>query len=210
MSSYKNNPIKNKRREFSQSGLTMIELVIGFAIGTIMVIIVGFFLQRILSIENFFNQNYLNAEETQVFFHTALSEIRSAGQSSIGGYPIETASSTSFVFYSDIDGDGIFERIRYFLSGDIIKKGILKPTGNPFSYNPANEKISEAVHNVSVSSSSIFYYYDTDYTGAESALSYPITTTNIRAIEVKISSKTTPGAPEMFIKLTPRNLRTNI
>ena len=205
------NFLKNNNKFIpNQSGITMIELLIGFAIGTIIVVIVGLFLQRIISFENFFNQNYLNQEETQVFFHTALSEIRSAGQSSIGGYPIEEASSTSFTFYSDIDADGLFERIRYFLSGDIIKKGILKPTGSPLSYNSANEKISEVVHNASVSSSSIFYYYDANYTGAEPAMSYPITTTDVRVIEIKISSKTTPGAPEMFVKLVPRNLRTNI
>lgn len=43
-------------------------------------------------------------------------EIRAARTGDNGAYPIEKAEDRQFVFYSDIDGDGKAERVRYFLS----------------------------------------------------------------------------------------------
>lgn len=44
-----------------------------------------------------------------------IKEIRAARTGDDGSYPIEKAEDKEFVFYSDIDGDGKTERVRYFL-----------------------------------------------------------------------------------------------
>ena len=43
-------------------------------------------------------------------------ELRSATQSSVGGYALEKAASQEIIFYSNIDTDSWRERVRYFLS----------------------------------------------------------------------------------------------
>jgi len=42
-------------------------------------------------------------------------EIRGASTGDDGSYPIEKAGDKEFIFYSDIDGDGKVEKVRYFL-----------------------------------------------------------------------------------------------
>ena len=57
----------------------------------------------------------LAVEEAKRGVETMVREIREARQGEDGSYPIELAGDKEFVFYSDIDGDGKAERVRYFL-----------------------------------------------------------------------------------------------
>ena len=88
-----------------------------------------------------------------------INELRSANYSSIGAYPLSTANTQEIIFYSNIDSDTYRERVRYFLSGAILKKGVIKPTGVPLSYNPVNEVITDMVRDVANTSTQLFYYY---------------------------------------------------
>jgi prepilin-type N-terminal cleavage/methylation domain-containing protein len=54
-------------------------------------------------------------EEARRGVETMTREIREAGPGDDGSYPIEKAGDSEFIFYSDIDRDGQFERVRYFL-----------------------------------------------------------------------------------------------
>ena len=68
-------------------------------------------------------------------------------------------SEDTFTFYSDIDSDGVKERVRYFKDNLDFKKGIIEPTGDPLEYVLGNETISTltgALENVDP----IFNYYD--------------------------------------------------
>lgn len=50
-------------------------------------------------------------------------ELRSALPAENGAFPILTAATNTLTFYSDIDDDGVVERVRYFLSGSKMRKG---------------------------------------------------------------------------------------
>jgi len=122
-------------------------------------------------------------------------EVRSMGPSSNGSYPIESASETSFTFYTDIDGDGAFERVRYFVSGSSLRRGIIEPVGNPATYPLINETVKDVTTNVilpPVASQSLFTYYDQNYTGSQMPMSSPIDVNRIRLIKATITSDRTP------------------
>lgn len=141
-------------------------------------------------------------------------ELRVAAYSSIGSYPIESAGNQQIIFYGDADKDTYRERIRYFLSGDTLRKGITIPTGTPLAYNLSLEKLSDAVHDVANATSSIFYYYDQNYTGASGTpMAAPIDVTRIRMVQVKLSLEENPRAsPAPFnieSKFDVRNLKSN-
>lgn len=129
-----------------------------------------------------------------------VNEIRTAAASSVGAYPIDTAQSQQIIFYSDTDKDTYRERIRYFMSSTTLKKGIIKPTGSPPVYNPASEVITDVVHDISNGTSSIFYYFDGDYTGTEVPMTYPINIPNVRMVEISLKMDENP-------QLTPAPLR---
>jgi hypothetical protein len=140
--------------------------------------------------------------------------IRSASLSSLGSYAIAAASSTSFTYYSDIDHDNLKEKIRYFLSGDIIKEGIIKPSGSPLIYNSANEKIYNLIHDVANGSNPVFSYYDKNYNGATAPLPAQINIPDIRLIKINIlidaNPLRAPGAVNFTTQVSIRNLKDNL
>lgn len=139
-------------------------------------------------------------------------ELRVASLSSIGAYPIESASSSQIVFYTNIDSDSLTERVRYFLSGRTLRKGVIKPAGSPLAYNSANEVIAEIAHDL-VTSTVLFSYYDSDYTGAEAQLPSPVDVTQIRVVGISLTLEEDPNASPIPFhiesKVMLRNLKDN-
>lgn len=91
-------------------------------------------------------------------------EIRQARTSNRGDYLLDDVSSQSFSFYSNIDDDSNIEKIRYFIDGDTLKKGIIKPTGSPLQYISANENIEIVAEYVNNQAIDAFTYFDTNQT----------------------------------------------
>lgn len=118
-------------------------------------------------------------------------ELRVVSASSIGAYPIEVVSSTEIIFYTNLDKDTLVERVRYFFSGRILKKGVIKPTGNPLVYNSGNEVLTDVAYDV-VTSTSRFSYYGSDYTGTEPALVSPVNVVSIRMVGISLTLEEGP------------------
>ncbi len=142
-----------------------------------------------------------------------IAEIRTASNSSVGSYPIETAATSTLTFYANIDADTQKERVRYFKEGDMLKKGVLKPSGDPLSYNPANENVRPVVRYLLSTTTPIFHYYDTSYAGTTSPLADPPNIPAIRLVKVTIIVDRDPlklPEPQIFESQTAiRNLREN-
>ena len=71
---------------------------------------------------------------------TMVSEIRTASTANTGAYTIGLATDSALTFYSDTDNDGLKEKVRYFITGTTLQKGLTKPTGSPLSYNALMKK----------------------------------------------------------------------
>lgn len=195
----------------ANAGFTLIEVMISFAVLAVVVLAIALFSQDVFKFGSFFSESLKTQQEVQQTFQSLVVEIRSMGPSSIGSYSIAEATTSTLVFYSDIDRDGLFERVKYFLVGGTLKKGVVKPAGNPLTYNLTGEAVSEAIHGVVATSSGIFSYYDASYTGSEPAMNFPVNISDIRLIKAEISAKGGAKSPvEKFsILATPRNLRNN-
>lgn len=195
----------------NHSGFTLVEVLISMAIFAGIAFIIGTFMKSIFDYQLLFTQQLSAQQEIENTFATMIPEVRSMVPSALGGYAIGQVSTSSIIFYGDIDADGVADQIRYFLSGTTLKKGIIKPTGNPSVYSGANEIINDVAHDVVVGAP-IFSYYDVNFTGSESAMTYPINISNIRLIRVALTlrdpNKTTPLSAS--IDIVPRNLRTNL
>ena len=194
-------------------GFTLIEVLVAMAITVMSIVFVTYFT---VDISNFGTDlsNRLEAEfELQLTLRTMISEIRSMGPGGNGAYPIATATTTTFTFYSDIDGDGSFEQVRYFLDGTILKKGVTDPTATqPVQYPPASEVVSEVVHYLMPGV--IFTYYPEGLTDEMTPLASPVNVAKIRLITiigVVDKDSTLPPLPTtLSITVTIRNLRGEI
>lgn len=203
------NLIRNK-------GFTLLEMMIVMTILSLFVVLVSdfqskiFFYNRIFQGGNFVGTDALNVVKSMAV------EMRSMSPSSGGAYPIESASTSSIAFFADIDDDGGKERIRYFFSGTTVKRGVIKPTGNPPVYNIGSETLSTLMSNVrNTATTSLFTYYNAFYDGsATTSLSLPISISTVRLVVINAALDADPSQPFVPLYATTqvslRNLKDNL
>lgn len=207
--SLKERKLNNKSN--SATGATLIEIMIGAAFVALIVVLLGYLGFGISSFNASFMKSFEPQFDLQYVIQNLTKEIRSMSQSSIGSYPIVQAASSTFVFYSDVDADGIVERFKYFVSGNNLKKGILVPTGSPLVYNEPDEEVFDVLRNLQAGTSSVFYYYGSGYSGSEPPLSFPIDISDIKLIKAQFTITKSDGTATTtsVIEVTPRELRNN-
>jgi prepilin-type N-terminal cleavage/methylation domain-containing protein len=150
------NSIKNNQ------GFTLIELLVYMLIFSSLV-----FLSSDFIINGFRSTTYgIEQEEaTRVARKTVdqmTLEIREAKTSSCGDYLLDDVSSQNFSFYSNSDDDSVIEKIRYFIDGNELKKGVINATGTPLTYSVSDEIISVVAEYINNQTITIFTYYDTN------------------------------------------------
>ena len=198
----------------NSKGYTIAELMISIAILSLLAYTISIFQRDIFSL-NFSAQNNLSAQlDARHVLRQMVSELREASPSSLGAYPINVAGTSTIVFYTDVNNDGLKDKIRYFLTGSTLKRGMVVPTGSPLTYNDANEKLTSVVSNiVNGTSTPIFTYYDSSYTGTTSPLSQPVTVSAIRLVQIKAiidkDSQKSPSSITVMTDVTLRNLKDN-
>lgn len=206
--------MKNKTSK-NKFGFTLVETLVSLAILMFVVMIASIFQKDIFSL-NYTLQAGLNAQlDARHLVKVMVAELRKTTQSSTGAYPIESASSTGVTFYSDVNNNGSIDKVRYFLSGTTIKKGVITPTGNPLTYNSANEVTTTLINSVIASSTlPIFQYYPTTYTGTTSPLSFPVDVPSIRLVKITVIIDQDPNRSPVQIVVTSsvslRNLKDNL
>lgn len=203
---------EKKEKTNKEAGLTLLEILISIGILVSGIALVGVFTRDVADIGIDYTQRFGTEQEISLTVNEMITEFRSIMQSHEGSYPISAASSSTLTFYADRQGDGLIERIRYFLDQGTLKKGVIAPSGNPLQYNPTDEIVSDIVHNVVTDTSTIFSYYDENFTGSEAPLVFPVTISNIRMVEINISAQDIKQiTPTSFsVRITPRNLRDNL
>lgn len=195
-------------------GISVVEILVAIAIFLLVsAAVMEIFLWGFRGRDVVWEQLTTQSEGRQVV-QDFVNQLRRAGQSAVGAYALEAVGDQEIIFYSNLDSDVYRERVRYFLDGNILKIGVVKPTGTPLSYNLANEVVTPLAHDVANTSTSLFYYYDASYTGATGTpLTAPIDPTAVRVVGVKLMLEEKPNvAPAPFeieTKASIRNLKTN-
>jgi prepilin-type N-terminal cleavage/methylation domain-containing protein len=193
---------------------TLIETLVAMSIGVILMIAVGTFARDIFYTNSIQSGLFSTAQDARTIVTTMVKELRSASPGSDGSYPIVTAGTSTIIFFSDINGDGTKERVRYFLATTTLKKGVIEPTGSPLGYT-GNEVITTLAYNVrNTASTSIFSYYDGTYTGSSSPLTQPVSVTAVRLVQISLILDSDPNrspAPRTYTSsATLRNLKDNL
>ncbi len=114
----------------------------------------------------FFQNYYFSFESNQAIglaqnaLTQTIREIREARSADDGAYTIIETADNSFTFYSDVTGDGRTDKVRYFLNGTNLQKGVIEPTSVPVTYPTANEKIKTVSTYINNLGQPIFVYYN--------------------------------------------------
>lgn len=139
---------------------------------------------------------------------SALSDLREASYGDDGSYPVGNAATSTVSFFADVDTDGAIEKIRYYLSGTTLYRGVTDSAGSPPSYTGQPEITYTIADNVRMGTSTpVFRYYD--HAGAE--LSVPASPSALASVymqvTVDVNPNRTPNALTLTGTATLRNLR---
>lgn len=177
-------------------GVTVIELIFTLSIfGLVTAALATMFISGLRHSDTLFDQLSAQSDGKKVV-ETFVRDARKAESSSIGSYAIESAAENELIFFANVDADTLRERVRYTLSGNTVKRGITKPSGEPLRYVTSTETVAEIAHDVQNAAAAVpfFTYYGSAYTGSEAPLSSPPTTTAVNAIKVQIELERDPNA----------------
>lgn len=196
-----------------RAGFSVIEIVVAAALFSLMIFVVASLRSNVATLSNLVSQKLQSRQDIDRSLEQIVTEIRSAAPSSQGAYPVEAATTSSIIFYTDADSDGLFERVRYYVSGTSLLRGSVKPAGSPLSYATSSETTATAVSNLAnTTSSNIFQYYGAGYTGSEAPLSTTSTQpTDVRLVRVTlyVDVRPTEAPKPAFVSqlISIRNLR---
>lgn len=195
----------------SSAGFTLIEIVVAMAITSGLAFFFMTLARDTTDATLRFNSQLMTQQQIEQTMQLIVPEIRSIAQGIDGAYPIAEATTSTFQFYSDVDRNGSFDRVRYFLSNGTLKKGVIKPTGSPPVYATSSEAITDVVAGV-VGGTTLFSYYDSSATSSTSnALPSPVDVLRIKTIKITIvANQGTSAKPSLVgaeTSATIRNLR---
>ena len=182
-----------------------------------LVIAIGIFSLMLVGINELFVkswQNYklvVNTNEASVIANRGASEIvnvlRRMSDGDDGSYPILSANSFDLKFFSDIDKDGVVEKVHYYLSGADLMVGVSNPSGFPLSYPSGDSSSSVLVHNiVNGGTQPIFYYFN----GQNNSVSAPVgNLIDVKMIKVSLFVDRREGDLNIESYASLRNLSDN-
>lgn len=178
-----------------RSGFSVIEVLISAAVFTVLIFVVATLRTNVDTLSNLVSQKLQSRQDIDRAMEQMVTEIRSAAPSNQGAYPVEAATTSTLIFYSDVDSDGLFERIRYTVGTTTLDRGVTKPSGTPLAYSSSSEMVSTLVSNLTrTTSSNVFTYYGDDYTGVED----PLAPTSTLASAVRLVRVT------LYVDVRPR------
>ena len=166
-------------------------------------------------VNNFiFNQaEILDSIQTSV--NNLTKEIREMRQADSGAFAIDEANNNQLTFYADVDGTPDVERVRYFLAGNCLKVGIIKPSGTPPRYPTANEIVSNVSCNVvNAANEPIFSYYSA-FPSSGTQLTTPADPHVVKVVKLYLRIGATGRLPLPVSKIittytTPRNINQEV
>lgn len=201
-------------------GLTLIETIVSMAIFALAMSLIS-----VMVVSGYRSYGYLFQQasainEARRGIEAMVRELRQARAGDDGSYSLVQAGDFQMIFFSDIDRDDQVEKVRYFLSGTDLKKGVIKPSGDPPQYLSGNEALSTLSQSVRNASSTpsvpIFTYYNGNWPADTVNNPLPTLTrlsdTKLMHVDliINIDPKRPPDNYELQSDTQIRNLKTNL
>jgi prepilin-type N-terminal cleavage/methylation domain-containing protein len=196
-------------------GFTLVEVVV--SLGILVIVTSGasaLLITSIRSNDTIWGTLTVQQEGRQVV-QEIVDDVRRAEVSSIGSYPIVSASDYEFTLYANIDNDPDREQISYWIEDATLYKGVIKPTGTPLRYLPSSQVVKILATGVLNSTRGIplFSYYNQTSVGSENEQLSPIDITQIRMVgiflELEQPKSRTGSTLQLESIVQMRNLKEN-
>lgn len=199
------------KKKNPKKGFSLIEIIVVIGIFSLVGLAVWNWQQDVFSLNVILTGRLTSQENLKKMIKNFVAEVRSAQPSATGAYLLEKVEEDHFIFFTDLNGDGKTERVRYFLENQTIKKGTTKASGQPPTYNPNNEVIINLV--TDVINQEIFTYFDRNFDGSTPPLTQPVDILEVRLIRTTVTVdekiERTPLPITKTSQVSIRNLKDN-
>lgn len=144
-------------------GFTLLEVLVLVAVLIMIVIAIVASTRYVYRGQRFAFEQADATRSARAGIEQAVRDIREASFADNGAYPVFSMATSTITFYSDFDNDQSAERVRYFLDGTDLKKGVVDASGDPPTYATSSEVISTISDNLrnEATNTPLFTYYDT-------------------------------------------------
>lgn len=198
-----------------KNGFTLIEALIAITIVAGLMFVVSSMLIAVFSGSKQQYSALSNVDNARVVSSRFVNEVRSAVPGVDGSASISAAGDLEIIFHSPDKATGLINRIRYYVSGNELYKGVVVPTGNPLAYNMGSESISLVQQDLTLNGTPLFYYYDGGYWGGGSPLVQPVSIPSIRFVRINLMvlKQTQQSSDSLFSLSTGsavRSLKSNL
>jgi len=197
-------------------GFTLVEMLVALFIFSMIIVAVSLFAVYYFRNSSFSIEQTQQISKVQSAHTRMIKEIREARIGDDGSWPLLICNDNDITFYADATNDGRADKIRYFLDGATLKRGLIEPTVVPVSYPADTEKVIIIAENVVSGIEPIFEYYNGDW--PDDTVNNPLISAerirNTKHIKVNLSiSLTDDFAADPFVLksgVTIRSLKTNL
>jgi len=198
-----------------EKGFTLLELIVAISVFSVLILTVSFMVVKVFNGSKSQFLAISNVEQARLVTSQFVNEIRNATTGVDGSYSLGQADDSQIIFYSKTIGSSTINRVRYYLNGTDLYKGIIVPTGSPQVYNVAFEVKKIVQSNVVNGGVPIFNYYDGNFNGASSPISQPANVNLVKFIKINliVLTKINEQSGNTFTVSTGatiRNLKTNL
>lgn len=180
--------IHKKNHSISTKGFTFVEVIIAVFLFSVIVALTAGFVVYYFRNYSFTFEEQQQVSQAQSALTQMIREIRKARLGDDGSWPLVQTDDDVFIFYADVNGDNRSDRVRYFLNGTELQRGVIQPTAVPVTYPVANEVITTLISSVEATSSPVFRYYNGDWPAdtINNPLSAADRTLNTRFVKIYI------------------------
>ncbi len=186
------------------SAFTIIEFILAIFISTALIVGVTAFAAYYFQNYSFSFEENQSVGIAQQALTTLIREIREARISETGAWPIFQSDDNTIIFYGDVTNDGRSDRIRYFITGTNLKKGVIEPTQAPVTYPAENEKVSTVASYVDNAGLPLFKYYNgnwpIDQINNPLPINLRILNTRYISVYIRINVNSNKGAQPFDLK----------
>jgi type II secretory pathway pseudopilin PulG len=202
------------KKHVTTSGMTLVEVLVSLSIVVVVMIAVGTFQFNIISYNRSTQVRLTNVQEASNIVKVMAKELRAMAPSANGSYAIESAGTSTIIFFTDTNGDAIPERVRYYVASTTLYRGLKSPSGSPAVYTGTESIKIVATGIVNSPTTPVFEYYTSAYGGSGTTMTYPLVLTSIRLIRANITLDTDPNkspvARTFSTQVSLRNLKDNL
>lgn len=145
-----------------RSGMTLIEAMVWIAVLISALLALSSALLYFYRTNDFVIKNASVIASAQHAMDATVKAIRTASYSNNGAYPVISIAANQISFYANVNaGDPLTQQVRFFVSGNSLKEGVIEPTGDPSVYTGTEvvTNLTDYVQNITLATST-FYYYD--------------------------------------------------